>query len=493
MKRNYVLVILAFVLLAGLSLENKAQNTKSPLKILFVGYDAHRIPREFRKGLDDFTAKDSVRMPAYQQLLSAYFAEVKTMDCRDWKQGDSDPYDVTIFDYPTTPIEKGSNEKGNYITNRYLPDSYSKPTVFIGSTADIMGRRIGLKLDWLCLCLDADAHHLNTRHAIFNGPLEKVVPTMVMKKTPDNIYEYPSGDTIPVQIPMWKVQTVSYGKGDKVRIGMVSRGERFMDSPDVEAISSGVCIKSVTAVALGRHGNFFLWGFAASPDIMTAEAKKVFVNAVAYIKKFDGQAPIARKYNDRMATTDDIRMIAGMATKESWKKAVASYEESNKMMLEGKKKVETKVAAGETLTDEEKMYLNVRPSPIPGWEEYLENISGPYYKQFGTDVDAYRKFMKENIDFMYCDPKAFFTYTVDEDVKKIDVPNHSLKLLETCIAMLKKDQDTELALRVLKRYTPVDFGSAKEWESWYKANKDRLFFTEPGGYKFLVNSYKQQD
>jgi hypothetical protein len=77
--------------------------------------------------------------------------------------------------------------------------------LFVGSSADIMGRRIGLKLDWLCLCLDADAHHMNTRHAIFNGPVEKVTPTMVMKKTPDGIYEYPSGDTVPKIIPMWHV------------------------------------------------------------------------------------------------------------------------------------------------------------------------------------------------------------------------------------------------------------------------------------------------
>ncbi len=72
-------------------------------------------------------------------------------------------------------------------------------------------------------------------------------------------------------------------------------------------ISSGVCTKDVGAVALGRHGNYFLWGFGSSPVKMTDEAKKVFVNAVAYIEQFGGKPPITRKYNDRMATTDDVR------------------------------------------------------------------------------------------------------------------------------------------------------------------------------------------
>lgn len=502
MKKKCPVIVMFIVLVSGMLgggiVQAQALAAKSPLKILFVGYDPARVPQEFRKGLDEFTAKDSIRMPAFRELLRRYFAEVQTKDCRDWKPADSGPYDVTIFDYKTTPIEKGNDYD---VADRYLPDNFSKPVVFIGSTADIMGRRIGLKLDWLCLCLDADAHHINTAHAIFKGPLENVVPTLEMEKTPDNIYEYPSGDTVPKKIPMWKVQTLSYMnddhtsmKDDHARIGLVSRGARFMDSPDAEVISSGVCAKDVTAVALGRHGNFFLWGFSASPANMTEEAKKVFVNTVAYMKQFDGQTPIARKYNDRMATTDDIRNIMQWSTKKYWQlsnEETKKFNEQTKVQL---KKLEDKKAAGVALTDNETQMLTMfrtsPPAPAKAWEAYLKGMMGPLAGRFGSDAPAFQKYLKDNIDFMYCDPKGFFSYKVDEDVKKLNIPNHSIRLIETCIKMLKENKDPELALRVLKRYTPEDFKTAEEWEAWYDQNKDRLFFTETGGYKFLVNSLK---
>jgi len=101
---------------------------------------------------------------------------------------------------------------------------------------------------------------------------------------------------------------------------------------------------------------------------------------------------------------------------------------------------------------------------------------------------TYSGVLKDNMDFMYCDPKGFYSYHVDEDVKKLKVSNHSTRLLETCIKMLKENHDPGLALRVLKRYTPENFETAAQWETWYDKNKSRLFFTETGGYKFLVNT-----
>lgn len=495
-KKIFQLAITLTALLPCSMINSHAQtaHARSPLKVLFVGYDPARLPHEIKKSLDGFSERDSVRMAAFKALLSEYFAEVKTIDCRDWKTTDSDPYDVTIFDYPTSIIEKGDNNPDHYVYPRRLPDNFSKPVVFIAGTADEMGRRIGLKLDWLCLCLDADAHHINTSHPIFNGPLEKVQLTLEMKETPKGIFEYPSGDTVPHQLPMWRVNKESYANNENVRIGMVSRGARFTESPDAEVISSGVCLKDVTAVALGRHGNFFLWGFAASPATMTEEAKKVFVNAVAYIKQFDGQTPIARKYNDRMATTVDVLQIAGFATKKHWEESVAGIKKFNESTARLFKSLQAKKDSGKTLTDREtelyNIYSNFKPEKPRTWEEFLQSMMGPFAKKFGTDAAAYQQYIKDNIGYMYCDPKGFWTYNVDEDVQKLKISNHSTKLLEACIKMLKENKDTALAMRVLKRYTPEDFATAAEWDSWYRTNKAKLFFTETGGYKFIVNTLK---
>ena len=408
---------------------------KSSLKVLFVGYDPSKpLPEldRYAPGMmskEEFTVEYPVRMPAFVKLLGEYFANVKTIDCRDWKVSDSDPYDVTIFDFKTTALEAARTEKNadgstKYISAKYLPDNFSKPVIFIASTADEMGRGIGLKLDWLCLCLDADAHHLNTHHPIFEGPLEKVTPTMVMKKTPEGIYHYITGDKVPKEIPMWRVQKEGYIENKDSRIGLVSRGNRFAESPDAEVISSGVCQKDVGAVALGRHGNFFLWGFSASPAQMTDEAKKVFVNTVAYISRFNGRPPIARKYNDRMATTDDVREIIAHASKKTYEEYVKEINEFNEANVKEKKRIDAKKAAGQPLTSSEEQALTYlgHQEKIDSYEQFLKGVMGKYSGQFGTNTEAFQKYLTDNFDYIYCNPEGFYEFSIDEDVQQIGFP-----------------------------------------------------------------------
>src|SRR5690606_14827838 len=136
---------------------------------------------------------------------------------------------------------------------------------FIGELGETLGRSIGLKTDWYCLCLDAHALNFNEEHPIFKGPFP-VKMTIVERETPEDAfhYKYYAEGEIPKTIPMWRVQTKEYKTDEGFRVGMVSRPWGFEDSPDAEYISSGVCAKTLDAVAIGRHGNFLHWGFAAS-------------------------------------------------------------------------------------------------------------------------------------------------------------------------------------------------------------------------------------
>jgi hypothetical protein len=53
--------------------------------------------------------------------------------------------------------------------------------------------------------------------------------------------------------------------------------------------------------------------------------------------------------------------------------------------------------------------------------------------------------------------------------------------------MLEEDDQAELARHILTRYTIEDFSQPDEWRTWLERNRDRLFFTDTGGYKFLAN------
>lgn len=496
MKKKFKLLLFAALLCSILCCNTvQAQRTKSPIKVLFVGYNlaAGQVPAESDMHTEEGSrpyAQDSIRMPAFKALLDKYFAVVKTEDYRQYKPEDSGPYDVTIFDYPTTAIEKGSG-KG---PSKYLPDNFTRPVIFIANTAPVMGESLGLKLDWLCLCLKGDAHHINLQHPIFRGPLAKVAPTLVMKPTPRGIYNYPSGDTVPKELSMWQVNTTAFENNKGVghyRIGLVARGNGFTDSPDAEVISSGVCEKDVTAVALGRHGNFFLWGFAASPADMTEEAKKVFVNVVAYINQFNGQAPIVRKYNQYIATTASIKDAAGWCNKKFYQQEVNLLKDANRSNDSIAKVIAVKVAAKQPLTELEKEMQGFGDvhNPVPTWEDYLKQQMGNFSRQFGTDAEAFRNFVKDNIGYMVCDSTGY-SFHLDRDAQKLGISNHNPELLKKCINMLKENRNAALALRILKRYTIEYFDTANEWEQWYKENKSRLFFTEAGGWKFMVNTLK---
>ncbi len=96
------------------------------------------------------------------------------------------------------------------------------------------------------------------------------------------------GETLKV----WKVQDRAFPAIDP---GLIYDPDGFEDSPDTERIASGLNSKNPRAIALARQGSFFLWGFSASPTDMTPEARKLFLNAVAYIRKFDGQTPLVHR------------------------------------------------------------------------------------------------------------------------------------------------------------------------------------------------------
>lgn len=496
---NNIFIIAALLM----SVINYAQE-KLDLNVLYVGYQPEK-PFPEKAGhftiayLSSERIKDDYnnRYPEFMNYLETVFQNVHGVDARDYKAEMSSDYDVTIFDQIPNPVSEAevitdsNGQRTGYTPAKYLDEDFDHASVFIGHTAPVMTTPIGSKLDWYCLCLDADAHSLNTDHPIFKGPLE-VSLTFETKPTPSGTFHYASGVNLPKEMPMWQVQTEGYMEGKGYRIGQVASNDGFLDSPETEFISSGVCTKDINAVAIGRHGNFLLWGFSASPDYMTKEAKKVFANAVYYMKQFKGQKIIAKKLERLIFSRDYVKEIRYGLTEEGYQGYLALirgfYDKNEKERTDAILKKEK----GEKLTDEEEDIIK-RPSrprkPDMPWEEYTKRYMGKFSEQFGTDVKSYLKYLDDNFEYLgYEKDKGYYGLVVDEDVKALGVSNRKIELLETCIALLNKDKDTELANRILKRYTNENFNSVKEWTSWFQLNKDKLFFTEAGGYKWLVNT-----
>ena len=493
MKKRFFLLMIAVLSIASCSAQGNAQ--KSDLRILYVGGSVEFSTTLTANDPGKIKASAESRMKAFEKFLKDYFTNVTVIHADNYRQEMSNDYDVTVMDGTPKQILPTilDRERDLFLKPGYLTEDFDRPILAIGEICEVIGSRIGVKNDWYCLCLDADAHHWRAEHPIFKEPF-KVQMTVVEKPTPEAAFlaPYYHDGPIPEKIPMWSVQTKGYSTEPGFRVGMVSRPWGYEDSPEAEYISSGVCAKTLDAVAIGRHGNFFQWGFAASPAYMTEEAKPVLANAIVYISKFAGQTPIARKYNERLATREYVKALKYTNRREAYEEKIANDAKTAQQFVEASKKIQEKLAKGEKLASTDEMVLAMAQSydskPKQSFEEYMkENAKGELFELFGSDEKAIARYLDENYGYFY-GGEGTSTLQLDKDVKSIGVPNSDKRLLDAAIKLLEEGKDTEKAKRILARYTLVDFPNAKGWRNWYETNKDRLFWTESGGWLFLINS-----
>lgn len=486
-----LLVLSLFTLFfAGTVITAAAAIKKSNLRILYVGGSSDWSPKKFMNSPNPEEAyRTSVkeRTEAFEKMLKTYFTNVTVINANDYTQQLSDNYDVTIMDGKPKEIAPlfQDAEKRIYMKPAYFTADFNKPILTIGQLSDDLGRRVGTKNDWYCLCLDADAHSWRKDHPIFKGPFE-VKMTVVNKPTPEEAFHNDFEGKLPKEVPMWKVQTKGYATDDNFAIGLVSRPWGYEDSPEAEIISGGVSSKSIDAVAIARHGNWFHWGFAASPLYMTDEAQTVLANAIVYIAKFAGQTPIARKYNEGIATRETIDELKFMSSEKGYRQLLEMEESANKALLAMGEKAKAKKERGEKLDGMDEYVLNFVPKEPRSRESMLKLMMPDFYAMFGMDEQAYAKYFDENRNYFYAE--GYHGLAVDEDAKSLGIDNHDIRLLDEAIKMLETKRDTDKAKRILAHYTLADFPTATQWRSWFEKNKKNMFFTESGGWIWLINS-----
>lgn len=264
-------------------------------------------------------------------------------------------------------------------------------------------------------------------HPIFNEPLDAGV-TLVSHEWEKDFDD--SG--------VWVVQTGEPGK--EVDYGVVSDGHGFEDSPGCERITGGVNSKGPYAVAIGREANMLQWGFYAAPDRMTESAKRAFLNAIIYMKQFDGHRPV----------------IAKAARGRGW------VEQKIQMIP----KVET---YGDSYADHLKKAF---PKKI-----IAEN---------GLDMEVLGRWHAENVEYLYS--AAGGPHIVDEDLAKLGVSNRRPEFLEMLRTRLEADPQDLVALRLAERYLDTQYSGAENVLEWIDAHGEHAFFSDVGGYKWFANA-----
>jgi hypothetical protein len=272
------------------------------------------------------------------------------------------------------------------------------------------------------------AHAELLEHEVFQKPF-KIEPDFEQWDTPWNYHDRNlSEEKLPDKMKVWRVQNIGQRSGS-----VVARSYGFNDSPDAEVLVKGFNTgKEYGAVGVGRHGNFLQWGYSASPSKMTEAGRKFFLNCICYIHKFDRKAPLIRR-----------------ASSHRW----------NAIRL---------AAVFDRIKDKNFFSGTFSPELI---------------KKYEGNADGLVRYYKNDFEFIYQDR----TFQIDKELKSLGLSsNRTLESLERLIDLLNDETEADKARLLLKRYTNRSFHDAGDWKQWFESNRDRIYFSDVGGYKFLV-------
>jgi hypothetical protein len=250
-------------------------------------------------------------------------------------------------------------------------------------------------------------------------------------ETPDQYKWFPNGERFGDQVKVWRIQNTKDSSG-----GVVTVSYGLNDSPDAEILVTGYNHgKEPDAVAIARHASFLKWGYSAAPSQMSEAGKALFINSICYIHKFDGVQPLVR---DGPSARD-------------W----APYEARiSKLFNEAEKEQDL-------------------PRVFPA--EILAKYKG--------DSEALYRYYQDNIELV----RREKFWVLDADLQALGiVSNRQTATLEKLIALLSDEAKAPAAKKLLARYTSEKFTTPQQWQEWFAKNKDRIYFSDTGGYKFAV-------
>lgn len=420
---------------------------------------------------------DSPRMSDAKNFLEKHFAKVGLCDLEGDVRAASSSYDVIVIDWPSIYPRSSDGRIDMSEGNRTLSlpkvniELTTKPVVMIGSAAAAVALKSYSAIDWECMCLENYAHDFDTAHPIFRGPLPVAIPLESIEK-PLNYFLYPGTNKLGEPIQVWRVQDKTYPDVDP---GLVSTRSRFTNTPGAEIISGGINASEPKAVAIGRHANLFLWGFSGAVSEMTPSAQSVFVNSICYMTAFK----YFTQYEviDRRSARDDF-LISIYYLRES---SDAYLEVYSKMMKHEMEMTKLPAELLERLGDNPGESL--RATVAPRSAATLEKVPAAIRSATADDTEKLIAYYSDNLEYLQKDSDG--KYIADEEVKTLGLSNRSPEFLERCVAMLKNDQNAELARRLLTRYVLRNDAKLDKWQAWYEREGKSFEFDEQQG-KFVA-------
>jgi len=372
------------------------------------------------------------REQEFSGFLRKNVGEVKSVSRASFAPADAAESDVVVLDWPQSQSARLDRGVTSPLGGR---QEWSKPTVLLGSAG------LNLAVAWKirggsgCTCLYPFAYGLR-EHEIFEKPFP--LDRSLIEERPT-----PSGFSAHIQSPTTPLLPLVRDTSRRWQAGWCTYNDGFEANPDVEVFCGGENDKTPAAAAVWRQGNLLHFGFEQSPAEMNENGQRLLLNSISYISRFTEDRPIAvtpsvfagpvalpRTYLDRRLRA------GGNRSESSWMVTPELYRTINEMDAS---KVES-------------WYDSVRP--------YLHPGSGP-------------------------DPKL----EIDEQARSLSAPIDQLLFFDRCLAALES-ADGSKARSLLARYAPSGtekHKSSSDWTNWFEENRDYLFFSDQGDYRWYID------
>jgi hypothetical protein len=319
---------------------------------------------------------------------------------------------------------------------------------------------------------------------VYHTPLV-VQPDFEFRPTPDNYREtYQGRGRLPDQIKVWRVQNSPRGN-------MVSPSFGFLDSPDSEIIAVGFNLaKEYGAIGIGRQASFLQWGYGDPPSQMTEAGRRLFINCIHYIHRFDGQAPLVHRRAE--ARDSAVYVASAMARIHRFATNPWSYVSPPKRSAPSGRGTE---ATSVPLFGPDAWLPFETPRPVraqpgeaaqilaPQKQFFLKMFAPDLWDKYCADPNSLVTYCKTNLELVYWDG----IFRVDEELKNLGIDsNREIDTLQRLIELLDDAERAATARKRLSRYTDQSFDTPQQWREWFEESKNRIYFTDFGGYKFKV-------
>jgi hypothetical protein len=216
-------------------------------------------------------------------------------------------------------------------------------------------------------------------------------------------------------------------------------------APELEVLCGGINSKTPRAGAVWRQGFLLHFGFDLAPAEMNESGQALLVNSIAYVARFTEDRPLVRTpcifvQNVRIFDRDVVaRRLKG--------------------------------SSGEDLK---------------ALEYYL--APGTYKELAGKSREQIRDWFTGARD--YLNAGAGKGLAVDEEARSFGVPPAGPDFLLKTSAALSEPRKSSLARKLLARYCPDGPGvdaSPQKWRDWATENRQYLFFSDTGGYRWYLD------